>query len=77
MPGASQGMAEPALAHLSLTPRVFSLSEMWAPHLFSYMALSGLSVSSENSEVLMESTQLAIFATFLGLSEASHSFNSF
>lgn len=57
-------MAEPVLAHLSLTPRVFSLSEMWAPHLFSYMALSGLSVSSENSEVLMESTQLAIFATF-------------
>lgn len=69
-------MAEPVLAHLSLIPRVFSLSEMWAPHLFSYMALSGLSFASENSEVLMESTQLAISATFGGLSEASHSFNS-
>lgn len=58
----------------SLIPRVFSLPEMWAPHLFSYMACSRLS-SSENSAVLIESTELAIFATFLGLSEISHSFN--
>lgn len=48
LPGASQGTAEPVLAHLSLTSRVFSLSEMWAPHVFSYAALSGLSSSALN-----------------------------